>query len=296
MHLEKHIAPLKRKIADLISDTYSGTLNTDAKQDVNRIIEIFRDLVNELEACLELKKDLEKKVQLRTEQLELANKELETFSYSVSHDLKAPLRIIHGFSHMLLEDYQDKLDEKGMRMLNSIMKNSQKMRLLIDELLEFSQIGKQELSKTVIEMDKLVEEVVQEVSQTYPHKANLVIQPLGQAVGDFNLLKLIYQNLLLNAIKYSSKKESPEIEIGVLENTKAKTYYVKDNGAGFDMEYYDKLFAVFQRLHNQSEFEGVGIGLAIVHRIITKHGGKVWAEGQPRKGATFYFTLENENI
>jgi light-regulated signal transduction histidine kinase (bacteriophytochrome) len=177
--------------------------------------------------------------------------------------------------------------EKGIQLLNKIVNNAQKMKVLIDELLEFSRLGKQELKKTVVDLDKLVAEVV----QTVQHKAKLLIQPLGRAIGDYNLLKQVYQNLLINAIKYSSKKEAPEIQIGVQEYRKKKAYYVQDNGAGFNMAYYDKLFGVFQRLHRQDEFEGIGVGLAIVQRIVSKHGGKVWAQGKTNEGATFYFTL-----
>lgn len=268
----------------------SACLEGESSKGVAYVIDISQRKKMEQE-IIELNKELEQRVQLRTEQLEQANRELETFSYSVSHDLKAPLRVIRSFSEMLLNDYADKLDEKGAQFLNRIVSNAQKMKILIDELLEFSRLGKQELKKRVVNLDKLVTEVVQELTHTTQHKANLITHPLGQAEGDDNLLKLVYQNLLTNAIKYSSKKETPQIEIGVQEYGKAKAYYVRDNGAGFDMTYYDKLFGVFQRLHRQDEFEGVGVGLAIVQRIILKHGGKVWANSQVNEGATFYFTL-----
>jgi PAS domain S-box-containing protein len=172
-----------------------------------------------------------------------------------------------------------------------VKKDGSKVTVLIDELLEFSRLGKQELKKTVVDLDKLVAEVVLELVQIIQHKAKLLIRPLGRAIGDYNLLKQVYQNLLINAIKYSSKKEAPEIQIGVQEYRKKKAYYVQDNGAGFNMAYYDKLFGVFQRLHRQDEFEGIGVGLAIVQRIVSKHGGKVWAQGKTNEGATFYFTL-----
>lgn len=235
---------------------------------------------------------LEQRVLSRTRELYLANKELESFSYSVSHDLRAPLRAINGYSQILQEDYKDKLDEEGVRLLGRVMFNAKKMSRLIDDLLEFSRLGKKTLNKTTIDLGKIVEEVVHELSQSDKYHQNIVLGNLGTAIADEVTIRLVFQNLLLNATKYSSKKENPAVEVGVMETKKGTTWFVKDNGAGFDMAYYDKLFGVFQRFHRQDEFEGTGVGLAIVQRIILKHGGEVWAESVVNEGATFYFTLQ----
>ena len=243
----------------------------------------------------ELNRNLEEKVRRRTAQLEAVNKELESFTYSVSHDLRAPLRAIHGFSRILSEDYTDKLGAEGARLLATVMRSALKMGTLIDELLEFSRIGRRELNKTLVNLDALAEEVAREADGAEPHGALIHLHPLGTAQADATLLKLVFQNLLSNAIKYSAKKESPEVHIGARTGEEGTIYYVQDNGAGFDMTYYSKLFGVFQRLHRQDEFEGIGVGLAIVQKIVARHGGRVWAEGRVGEGATFYFTLENND-
>lgn len=236
--------------------------------------------------------ELEQKIADRTRQLEDANKELESFSYSVSHDLRAPLRSIDGYSRILLEDYYGKLDEDGRRILNTVIKNALKMGRLIDDLLAFSKIGKQELSKITLDMKALTKIVVSELEALHQDKGfRITIHPMPKIEGDSAMMRQVLTNLISNAMKYSMKKENPVIEIGCRMQNGHCTYYVKDNGAGFDMRYYDKLFGVFQRLHGDSEFEGTGVGLALVHRVISKHGGEVWAEGKVDKGATFYFSL-----
>ena len=240
-----------------------------------------------------LNNELEQRVQHRTSELDFANKELESFSYSVSHDLRAPLRAIHGYSQILNENYKAQLDDEGKRMLGRVMLNTKKMGQLIDDLLEFSRLGKASLKKDTINLDAILHEVLNEVTPQGNLRYNTIVHKLGTAYADKVIIRQVFQNLLLNAFKYSSKKEFPEIEIGVTETVKGKTYFIKDNGAGFDMAYYDKLFGVFQRLHRQDEFEGTGVGLAIVQKIVSKHGGKVWADAMVGKGATFYFTLEN---
>ena len=240
----------------------------------------------------QMNNDLEQRVLIRTRELYSVNKELESFSYSVSHDLRAPLRAIHGYSQILLEDYKTKLDEEGNRILNRVMFNAKKMGLLIDDLLEFSRLGKIPLNKTTIDMNRIVKDVIVELSQSNKYHLNITVGELGTAIADEVTIQLVFQNLLLNATKYSSKKENPSVEVGVTETDKGTTYFVKDNGAGFDMTYYDKLFGVFQRFHRQEEFEGTGVGLAIVQKIILKHGGQVWAESIVNEGATFYFTLQ----
>ena len=239
-------------------------------------------------ALLQLNKDLEKK----NKELEFINKELETFSYSVSHDLRAPLRAIHGYSRILKEDYDAKLDDDGKQKLNRIIESALKMNGLIDCLLDFSRLGGKGVTKIRIDMNTLVAKTLEGFNTELPNKQlTWNIRELLPAKGNRELLAQVYQNLVSNAIKYSAKKDRPEIEIGCQPDAEGITYYIKDNGAGFDMKYKDKLFGVFQRLHEPAEFEGFGIGLATVQRIVAQHDGRVWAEGEIDKGATFYFSL-----
>jgi len=235
--------------------------------------------------------ELERQVAQRTRQLEASNRELEAFSYSVSHDLRAPLRAIDGFSRILTEDYGGKVDVEGRRLLDVIRDNSRKMGQLIDDLLEFSRLGRKPLATAEIDMKRMVEEVLEEVQQAGDRRPGVVLGTLPTAHGDVTLVKQAWVNLLSNAVKFSSKRERPVIEVSGRENGAECVYSVKDNGAGFDMKYYDKLFGVFQRLHDTGEFPGTGVGLAIVQRVVTKHGGRVWAEGKVDTGAAFYFTL-----
>jgi PAS domain S-box-containing protein len=234
---------------------------------------------------------LEKRVEERTEQLVAANKELEAFSYSVSHDLRAPLRAVDGFSRILQEDYDEKLDDEGRRVLNVIRNSSQEMGRLIDDLLAFSRLGRSELSGANIDMSALVRSVLDEMRRESGTLPELDVQALPSSHGDSSLLRQVWINLISNAVKFSAKVEHPRIEIGGYPEGAARVYYVKDNGAGFDMKYYDKLFGVFQRLHRSDEYPGTGVGLAIVQRVVSKHGGKVWAQGAVKQGATFFFTL-----
>jgi len=222
-----------------------------------------------------------------------ANKELDSFSYSVSHDLRAPLRAIVGYSNILLEDYGDKLDQEGMRILNVIINNVLKMGQLIDDLLAFSRIGKQSLIKVNVDMDALVKTIDSELNIQQEKKIEMNIKSLLSNKCDSSMMKQVMTNLISNALKYSGKKEMSIVEIGSYNDANMNVYYVKDNGVGFDMKYYDKLFGVFQRLHSSNEFEGTGVGLALVHRIINKHGGKVWAEAKVDEGATFFFSIPN---
>ena len=236
--------------------------------------------------------ELEERVIQRTDQLEAANKELEAFSYSVSHDLRAPLRSVHGFTKILLEEYENKLGDEGKRICGIISSSATQMGKLIDDLLSFSKIGRSSLDPSVIDIKKMVMLLYEGMtSPSERDRIKLNIGKLHKAYGDVTLLGQVWINLISNAIKYSSKNEISEIFIGSLVTGKMITYYVKDNGVGFDMQYAHKLFGVFQRLHSEAEFEGNGVGLAIVQRIILKHGGKVWAEGEVGKGAAFYFSL-----
>ncbi len=227
----------------------------------------------------------------KDEEIEQKNKELESFTYSVSHDLRAPLRRILHYAEHLQEDYLEKLDDEGKRLISRICKNTEKMQQLIDDLLALSHLSKQDLIRSKVDMNSLTQTVLDELVQP---QANVTVQveQLKDVSGDRNLIKQAVENLLTNALKYSRTKERPTIEIGLSTSTeKLVTFFVRDNGVGFDMKYSDKLFNVFQRLHHQNEFEGNGIGLAIVKQIISKHGGKVWAEGNLNEGATFYFSL-----
>lgn len=240
----------------------------------------------------ELNQSLEEKIKLRTAELEQANHELESFSYTVSHDLQAPLRILRGFSDVLIEEHGDKLDASGRESLEIISKNAELMSQLIKELLDFARIGKTSLVKRSISMDEICSGVIDGVRKLDPSiKADISLQPLGNAYCDPTLIRQVWSNLVHNAIKYSGKKPQAQIEIGKTLVNGVEAYYIKDNGAGFNMKYAHKLFGVFKRLHSSDEFEGTGVGLAVVHRIITRHGGEIWADAKVNEGATFYFTL-----
>jgi len=240
----------------------------------------------------ELNDQLELKVVQRTAQLESVNKELEAFSYSVSHDLRAPLRSVNGFAQILKEDHSKFLSADALRITNNIINSGKRMGILIDDLLSFSRLGRKELAKTIISMEQIVIAICDELKRENPDRdIEFSIQQLPSAKADNTTIKQVWVNLISNAVKYSGLKEKTIIEIGSEENEKEITYFVKDNGAGFDMRYANKLFGVFQRLHDDEEFEGTGVGLAIVQRVITKHGGRVWADGKVNEGAVFYFTL-----
>jgi PAS domain S-box-containing protein len=229
----------------------------------------------------------------RTQELETANKELESFSYSVSHDLRAPLRSIHGYVNIFAEEYANKFDDEAKRLTNIIISNTQKMGRLIDDLLAFSQLGRKELILSETSMSHMVESICEDQRRLESNRnIEFILYELPSALVDTVTIRQVWVNLISNAVKYTRHKDNVRIEIGFQEQEDLLIYYVKDNGAGFDMQYYDKLFGVFQRLHSQKEFEGTGVGLAIVQRIITKHGGKVWAEAKSNEGATFYFSLK----
>jgi signal transduction histidine kinase len=233
--------------------------------------------------------ELEERVKERTTQLASANEDLEAFSFTVSHDLRAPLRAIDGFSRMLQEDYAGKLDENGQHLLRTIRANSQRMGALIDDLLGFAQLGRARLNTARVDMGVLVREAWAETIGDAHIGFHLA--PLPDVQGDRALLRQVWLNLLSNACKYSSKREQPAVEVSATEAEDEIIYAVRDNGAGFDMRYYEKLFGVFQRLHSNQEFPGTGVGLAMVHRVVTRHGGRVWAESILDAGAQFYFSL-----
>jgi PAS domain S-box-containing protein len=241
-----------------------------------------------------LNEELEQRVVERTAQLEAANKELEAFSYSVSHDLRAPLRAIDGYSGILQEDYAPNLPAEVVRHLDIIRQNAQQMGRLIDDLLNFSRLGRQPLSKQAVDTAKLVQQVLDSLnSEQEGRRVEISIGELPVCQGDPALLRQVWINLLSNALKFTRQREMARIEIGCQTNADGEpVYFVKDNGVGFDMQYAGKLFGVFQRLHRAEEFEGAGVGLAIVQRIVRRHGGRVWAEAEPGGGATFYYTLK----
>lgn len=236
------------------------------------------------------RKKSEYKIQQLNRELEEHIVELESFSYSVSHDLRAPLRAIDGFIAMYMDKFQDDIDPEGKRLLGNIRRNVTKMSNLINDLLMLSRIGAKDIDQTHINMKTLVNSVLDEFRETHSH-ATVQVGDLHPTSGDIALMRQVFFNLISNAFKYSSKKEQPHIEIGSIKNKDEIQYYIKDNGVGFDMEYYNKLFGVFQRLHSPQDYNGTGVGLAIVKRVITRHGGHVWAEGKEGEGATFYFSL-----
>lgn len=247
------------------------------------------------EELLQYRNHLESMVKIRTAELEAVNEELEAFAYSVSHDLRAPLRSIDGFSQALLEDYQDKLDNTGRDYLLRVRAASQRMGVLIDELLKLSRITRATLKPCRIDLSAMARDVVHQFRDAAPdHHAEVAIQPGLTVNGDPGLMQVALENLLGNAWKYSAKQAAPRIELGCCSQNNETVYYVRDNGAGFDMQYADKLFGAFQRLHHRNQFEGNGIGLATVKRIIHRHGGRIWAESEPDKQTTFYFTVPEE--
>ena len=255
------------------------------------ILLAIEDITERKKAEEEIKK-LNKELMHRAIELEAAYKELETFSYSISHDLRTPLLVIGGFSRLLLEKYSNHLDAKGQQFLNFIHSSTQKMFQLIDDLLNFSRLGRQQMKPSDIDMSELAKALFEELKSITPDRTlQLNIKTLPPVRGDQAMFRQVLVNLLSNAIKFTRTKETAVIEIGCIVKENQDICYVKDNGVGFDMQYAGKLFGVFQRLHTVDEFEGTGVGLAIVQRIIHRHGGQVWAEGEVNKGATFYFTL-----
>jgi light-regulated signal transduction histidine kinase (bacteriophytochrome) len=238
---------------------------------------------------------LEKRVKERTGQLETANKELEAFSYSVSHDLRAPLRSIDGFSKIMMEEYSNKLDAEGKRILNVIRSNTQKMGELITDLLDLSRVTRDEMKTVRVDMTTLANSVFREIASPDAQKQYAFsIEALPDAYGDPSLLRQVWRNLISNAIKFTATKDVRHIEIGARSEDGMTVYFIRDSGVGFDPQYTHKLFGVFQRLHTTEAFEGTGVGLAIVQRIVHRHGGRVWAEGRIGEGATFYFALPSK--
>ncbi|MEE9913775.1 MAG: hypothetical protein K4571_18855 [Deltaproteobacteria bacterium] len=260
--------------------------------------ELLRNLKQLNHANLALKQEIahrkrvEAKLKERTYQLENANKELESFSYSVSHDLHAPLRGVDGFSRILEKDYAEKLDDEGKRILGIIRVETKRMGQLIDDLLSFSRMGRREMVFTEIDMTELAQNVFNELSAAIPErKTQIRVGTLPPACGDFATVRQLFVNLIANALKFTRPKDTAIIEVGSRMEQGETIYFVRDNGVGFDMHYVHKLFGVFRRLHTDAEFEGTGAGLAIVRRIVQRHGGRIWAESEVGNGASFFFTL-----
>jgi signal transduction histidine kinase len=274
---------------------YTVRATKAGNDEIGFLTEAFNQMLSEIQEqnarIQRFNQELEQKVHERTQDLEAVNKELEAFSYSVSHDLRAPLRSVIGFASILQEDYAKVMDEHGLRSLETIMRNGHRMGQLIDDLLAFSRLGKQTITRIDLDMNLLTQNVTDELAGQYRVDAEVHIHPLPNARGDSGMLRQVMQNLISNALKYSMKKDKPVVEIGAFNENGCNVYYVKDNGAGFNMKYYDKLFGVFQRLHGTNEFEGTGVGLALVHRVILRHNGEIWAEGKENEGATFFFSL-----
>ena len=274
----------------LLTDAFNQMLTEIQAQDQAIRVDMAKrkeaeEKVNQLNAELEIR------VAKRTSELETANHELEAFSYSISHDLRAPLRAVDGFSQAVMEDYGELLPDGGRRYLQTIRDGAQRMGMLIDDLLAFSRLSRQPVSKQEVDTASLVANVLEELKPQHDgREVDIRIGDLPPYQGDAALLKQVWINLLSNAIKYSRDRKPAIIEIGCKRENEENVYFVRDNGAGFDMKYAHKLFGVFQRLHRSEEFEGTGVGLAIVQRIINRHGGRIWADAAQGKGATFFFT------
>jgi PAS domain S-box-containing protein len=292
-----HDYPLEIRHRDghIIPVLYNASVYRDETGKVVGVFAAARD-ITELkkagEVIKELNKALEQRVETRTAELEIANKELEAFSYSVSHDLRAPLRGMDGFSKVLLEDCSDKLDDKGKDYLNRVRAAVKNMSELIDDLLNLSRISRKEMELKPVDMSKIAEKIIADIKEQAPERqVDFSVQEGLTAWGDAHLLEIALQNLFDNAWKFTGTHKSAKIEFGRMKSEGREVYFIRDDGAGFDTKYYDKLFNPFQRLHSEKDFPGTGIGLVIVRRIMERQGGRVWAEAEVEKGATLYFTL-----
>ena len=275
---------------------FSVRAKAESRDETGLLVETFNEMLARIQeqnqALEKARHELEERVVERTAQLEAANKELESFSYSVSHDLRAPLRSIDGFSQALFEDYGDKLDAQGKSDLQRVRAASQRMAQLIDDLLNLSRVSRGEINREPVDLSFLVRTIAEELKTAEPGRnVDIAIADGIRVEGDARLLRILVENLLRNAWKFTGKHPAAKIEFGISQNNGKPAYFVRDDGAGFDMAYAGKLFGAFQRLHAMTEFNGTGVGLATVQRIVSRHGGKIWAEGKVDQGATFYFTL-----
>jgi light-regulated signal transduction histidine kinase (bacteriophytochrome) len=305
---------LRKKIRSFLEKKGREFSEAELDELLKEVDSYYRSMDVKTEAVLkEIKINLDKKVQnktrdlqkrvdklnqvaaeLKEEQIKLehSNEELEAFSYSVSHDLRAPLRAIKGFSEYLAEDFPEKLGETGKRFIYTIRENAIKMDKLISDTLNLSLVSKSGLKRTQTDMEQIVREVYSETATEHEKKAfRFIVHPLPSVSCDAIQMKRVWQNLIGNALKYSSKSESKVIEIGFLKQNTETVFYIRDEGAGFSQNHTNKIFGVFNRLHREEEFTGTGVGLAIVERIVKRHGGKIWAEGKIGQGATFFFTI-----
>ncbi len=264
--------------------------------DETQVLWLARDITRQKNAEDEIRllnTELEDRVQKRTAEMETVVQQLEEFTYTVSHDLRTPLRGVNGFTGILLNDYKNYLPPEGQELLLRIQRNSLNMGKLIDDLLEFSRLGRKSITQRQVDLAGLCHEALQDFEQDISNRSvKITIQDMPYARADYDLMKSVMTNLLSNALKFTRRKEHPVIEVGSTRKDGKTVYFVRDNGVGFDMNYAHKIFGVFQRLHEDNDFEGTGVGLAIVQRIISKHGGQVWAESEVHEGTTFYFTLE----
>lgn len=279
-----NLAGLMQNVKD--TGDYKSRSPVKGKDEINRLSLMFNDMLGQIERR-------EIGIKERTAELETVNKELESFSYTVSHDLRAPVRAINGFIKVVEQKYKDQLGEEGKGLLKIVSDEAIRMGQLIDDLLAFSRMRRKEIEKSNVDMTVLAKEAVNESLKLNEekYKAKIILNDLPPARCDGALIRQVWVNLVSNALKFSSKNPEPKVEIGSYPKDGFNVYYVKDNGVGFDMKYYDKLFGVFQRLHSSQEFEGTGIGLAIVKRTVSRHGGEVWAEAKVNDGAKFYFSL-----
>ena len=282
---ETHLTVLSKEQFEHVLRDFPGISLTFVKQMSGWLMRAEKTIEAEME-IMRLNGELKQKIL----DLRNANDELEAFNSTVSHDLRNPLMVIRGFSDRILKKYRDTLDEKFSNQMEIIQASALKMEQLIDDLLAYARLGKQALQQSLVTMNELLESILEELRLIYPG-GEVTINALAPCIGDERMLRQVFTNLLSNALKFSSHRTKRIIEIGCVEQTSENLYFVKDNGAGFDMEHQNKLFNVFQRLHSQEEFGGTGMGLAIVKRIVSLHGGTVGAEGKPDVGATFYVTL-----
>jgi signal transduction histidine kinase len=288
------LAATARRVSE--AKDYTVRARPAQRDEIGELVSTFNEMLDRIEGqktdLEQARSELEKRVEARTRELAASNKELEAFSYSVSHDLRAPLRAIDGFSKALLDHCAASLDEKGRHYLERVRAGTRRMGDLIDNMLGLARISRKELSRQRVDLSAIAQRVAGELAaRDGGQRVRVAVQAGLTATADSGLVEVLLENLMGNAWKFSSRKDDPAVQVGRLDGEDG-AFYVRDNGAGFDMAYADKLFGAFQRLHSDSEFEGTGIGLATVQRIVNRHGGRVWAEGEPGKGAAFYFTLE----
>ena len=287
----------ERKIAESQLNENQAELQRllhEAEQSRQVLLSLLEDRKQAEDKVRKMNKDLEIRVHERTKQLEASNKELETFAYSVSHDLRAPLRGMDGYSDLLLADYQDKLDAQGVKYLNHIQESAQKMSNLIEDLLNLSRVTRRDLNRELVDLGEVAQIIIAELkNQNSNQIIDFIVEPQMSVLADASLMKIALENLLNNAVKFSSSRIKTIIEFGSFDESNSRIFFIRDNGVGFDMNYLDKLFIPFQRLHSAKEFPGNGIGLVTVQRIINHHGGRIWAESKIDEGATFFFTLGN---